>query len=77
MNVKELIEKLGTMPKDATIFLGIPEYRRTADGRIEKEGFILFPIEEDEVDYYSHTWSYGNSSPRMPLGETNVVVFTR
>jgi hypothetical protein len=71
MNVKELIERLRTMPQDAEVYFGVEETGH------DKEGYMLFHIDEDDVNYRAHVWSFGNASPRPPSGETNVVVFTR
>ena len=67
MIVKELVDMLSRLPQDARVFYGCDEGR----SNLHIPGKILFDI---QVLYYPEVTSYGNSSPKPPHLEENIVV---
>jgi hypothetical protein len=69
MTKKELLVLLEKFPDDAEVFIGYQEGTDTA-----KSGWTMFDIDEEEVQYLDHYWSYGNCSPRPPREKQNAIV---
>ena len=68
MKVKDFIDILQTMPKDADFLYG---YAESGHG---KHGYTLFDPDDHEVLYKESVWSFGNNTPRPPGEHKHVVI---